>query len=311
MVICDQGTKNSAAIDQGVKCFVPWPLYAVVGEWNFYPVGNDPTRIIDEHWYMTPYYYTRDNYYKEPMFPLTGVNITRESYVAGPLEDWTKGACTFNGENQYAVCPNSTLNQTLTIPIRFRWDRSGQKEDREVTGKDFKSPQVWDSNFCIEAYFKTESKDCVLVQKMAESGYALTIDASGKLLFAVRASGASSELSSKTRVNDGKWHHVIAEADRTAKELAIYVDGQRDSSGPGIGNASLCNDSDLFVCGTPSGKCFKGTVEFLRISLGTLQDAKTDITELYAWQFDGPFLRDFAGRRPKGKRDAGALEWIE
>ena len=304
-------TEDSPAIDQGVKCFVPWPLYAMVGEWNFYPAGNDPTRIIDEHWYMTPYYYTRGNYYKQPMFPLTGINVTKENYVDGPLEDWTKGACTFNGENQYAVCPNSKLNKTLTIPIRFRWDKNGQKEDRKVTGRDFKSPQVWDSNFCIEAYFKTESKDCVLVQKMADSGYGLTIDSSGRLLFTVKASGASSGLKSRKKINDGKWHHVIAEADRSAKELTIYVDGKRDSSGFGIGNASINNDSDLFVCGTPNGKYLKGAVEFLRISLGTLKDAKTDIKELYAWQFDGPFLRDFAGRKPKGKRDAGALELID
>lgn len=47
------------------------------------------------------------------------------------------------------------------------------------------------------------------------------------------------------------------------------------------------------------------------LSLGTLKDAKTDIEELYAWQFDGPFIRDFAGRKPKGKRDAGALELID
>ncbi len=304
-------TEDSPALDQGVKCFVPWPLYAVVGEWNFYPAGNDPARILDEHWYMTPYYYTRDNYHEQPMFPLTGVNITRGNYVDGPLEDWTKGACTFNGEDQYAVCPNRTLNQTLTIPIRFKWDQSGQKEDRTVAGRDFKSPQVWDSNFCIEAYFRTESKDCVLVQKMVESGYGLTIDGAGRLLFAVRASGVASELASRQRVDDGSWHHVIAEADRSAEALTLYIDGKKDASGPGIGKVSLDNASDLFVCGTPNGRCLKGTLEFLRIALGTLRDARTDIEELYAWQFDGPFLRDFAGRTPKGKRDAGALERAE
>ena len=143
---------------------------------------------------------------------------------------------------------------------------------------------------------------------MAESGYGLTINESGRLLFTVQASGASSELKSRKKINDGKWYHVIAEADRSAEELTIYVDGKRDSSGPGIGNASINNDSDLFVCGTPNGKYLKGTVEFMRISLGTLKDAKTDIKELYTWQFDGPFLRDFAGRKPEGKRDAGSLE---
>jgi hypothetical protein len=67
----------------------------------------------------------------------------------------------------------------------------------------------------------------------------------------------------------------------------------------------------LFVCGTPKGQYLKGTVEFVRVSLGTLKDAKTDIKELCAWQFHGPFLRDFAGREPDGKRDAGALELID
>ncbi len=45
------------------------------------------------------------------------------------------------------------------------------------------------------------------------------------------------------------------------------------------------------------------------MSLGTLADARTSIEELYAWEFNGPFLRDFAGRAPEGKRDAGALEF--
>jgi VCBS repeat-containing protein len=157
-------------------------------------------------------------------------------------------------------------------------------------------------------YFKTESKDCVIVQKMAGSGYGLSIDESGGILFTVKAPGASSEVKSRKKINDGKWHHVIAEADRSAKELTIYIDGVKDSSGPGIGSASINNDGDLFVCGTPNGRCLKGTVEFMRISLGTLKDAKTDIKELYTWEFDGPFLRDFTSRKPKGKRDAGALE---
>jgi len=260
---------------------------------------------------MTPYYYIRDNYHKQPMFPLTGVNITKANYVDGPLEDWTRGACHLNGEDQYAVCPNSKLNRTLRIPIRFKWDKNGQTEDREVTGRDFKSPQIWDSNFCIEVYFKTASQDCVLVQKMAESGYALTINSAGRLLFSARAAGVSAELASRTRVNDGKWHHVLAEADREAKAFTLHIDGKRDALGRGIGKVSLDNGSDLLVGGTPQGKCFKGTLEFMRVALGTLKDAKTNIEELYAWQFDGPFLRDFTGRKPQGKRDAGALELID
>ena len=304
-------TQDSRAIDQGVTCFVPWPLYATVGEWHFYPAGDDPTRIMDEHWYMTPYYYVRDSYYKKPMFPLTGVHITEKNYVAGPLEDWTQGACTFNGENQYAVCSNAKLNQSLTLPIRFRWDKNGQTEDRSITGRDFKSAQVWDSSFCIEVVLKTESTACVLVQKMSQSGYGLTLDASGRLTFTVKAPGRTGQVKGPERINDGRWHHVIAEADRSSGQLTLYVNGKKCAVGPGLGSVSIDNDSDLFVCGTPEGQCLRGAMEFLRISLGTLQDAKTDIRELRTWQFDGPFLRDFTGRKPTGKRDAGAIEYVD
>ncbi len=73
------------------------------------------------------------------------------------------------------------------------------------------------------------------MQKMTDRGYALTLDDAGRLLFAVRAPGASAELTSSAPINDGKWHHVIAEADRAAQTLIIYIDGRLDSTGPGIG----------------------------------------------------------------------------
>jgi len=306
--------EGSAAIDRGVKAFVPWPTYANVGQWDFYPAGNDPTRLIDEHWYMTPYYYVRDTYYQNPRFPLTGVNITKDNYVDGPLEDWTKGACTFNGKDQYAFCSNAGLNRSLTIPIKFRWDKSGQQENRRVTGKDFKSPQVYDSNFLIEAYFKTEPGHAngILCRKISGAGYSLVVNSSGGITFAVSGGGGSARVRSTVAINDGNWHHVIAECDRDSQTLVLYIDGKKNHETPGIdGSESLANASDLYVGGTPEGGCFHGTFEFLRISLGTLEDAKTDIDELYAWQFDGPFLYDFAGNKPRGRRDAGALEKVE
>ena len=45
-------------------------------------------------------------------------------------------------------------------------------------------------------------------------------------------------------------------------------------------------------------------------SEGTLADAETNIQELYDWEFNGPFLKDFAGHLPTGaSRDAGAVEF--
>ena len=116
----------------------------------------------------------------------------------------------------------------------------------------------------------------------------------------------------RVAINDGKWHHVIAECDHEAQSLTVYVDGKRDSQVPGMGRRhSLANSSDLYVAGTPQGQYFNGTFEFLRICLGTLADAGTDIEELYAWQFHGPFGRDFLGNEPNGRRDAGAIEKVD
>lgn len=33
------------------------------------------------------------------------------------------------------------------------------------------------------------------------------------------------------------------------------------------------------------------------------------LRELFQWEFDGPFLKDFQGRQPTGARDVGALEY--
>jgi len=38
-----------------------------------------------------------------------------------------------------------------------------------------------------------------------------------------------------------------------------------------------------------------------------LADSKTTIQELYAWEFQGPFLDDFAGRQRESGGAAGAL----
>lgn len=306
---------ESPVVDTGVKVFVPWALYATVGEWSFYHAGNDPTRILDEHWSMPSYYYTRGDYHNKPMFPLTGVGVTAVDYVDGPLEDWVKGALRFNGSDQFAVCRDGALNQSFEYTIKFRWDRQGEKETRKVEGQGLWSPEVHDSNFLVEVYFRTEpgSGGGVVVEKMGEAGYALALDADGRVAFAVKGSAGAADVSGKTRVNDGAWHHVLAEADRQARSLTIYVDGRRDATGSGVGpDVSLANDADLYVAGTPDGRCLAGTFEFLRICLGTLADAKTTIEELVAWQFDGPFLRDFTGRSPTGlRRDAGAIESTE
>ncbi len=307
-------TDHSAALDKGAKVFVPWSLSGVVGEWNFYHTGDDPTRIIDEHWYMTDYHVSRESYHDRPMYPLKGINIDAADYGQGPLEDWIEGALNFSSaKKQYAVLANAGMMK----PFSFRESKKSRHEGGNpelctVEGPALKNPQIYTSNFLIEIYFKTAPGHTggVLVEKMDGNGYSLTINPAGCLAFNVRGQGASATVATQNRVNEGQWHHAIAEVDRKAGTLTIYLDGRKDASAHGIDETiSLTNEGDLHVGGTPGGRYFDGTLDFLRIAQGTLADADTSIEELYAWEFNGPFLRDFSGHKPTGaRRDAGAIE---
>lgn len=422
-------TADSPAINQGVKVFVPWSLYAPVAEYHFYRNAN--AHVLDEHWYLTPYYVKRDDYHQVPTYPLTGVNLDASAYTDGILEDWTAGALTFNGRDQYAMASNASLaeplghgadNQpgewlTATVPtgmaigkpyqIQLRlqgvpdgskvhmdlhwspttgaggmncwggnpqtvkgegpytftvtpeakpnlagflvvvyvskdgsWNgrfllarvpvplasadaevptttvkTSGEAQDGTVkqASGDSKSPEILTSNFLLEVVFRADpgQPGGRLVGKKTEAGYELRLDGQGHLVFAVAGTGGKASVVSTTSVTDGRWHHVIAEADRAAKTLVLYLDGKPDAKGTGVdARVSLFNDADLTVGGTATGDCFRGAIDFLRIARGTLADAKTSIGELYAWEFDGPANRDFVGHLPAdGKRDAGAIEF--
>lgn len=301
-------SSNSAAHGLGAKVFVPWSLYETVAEWNFYPLPAEPERILDEHWCMSPYYTARDDYYKFPTYPLRGVNITLQDYQKGPLENWTLGALRFNGTNQYAFLSNEQMCRPVSLDASGR----GQTLKRTVTGPELSNPQIHTSNFLIEAFFKTArgKRDAILVRKMDGTGYSLEVNPRGGVTLSAVSAGTAFRCASRRPVNDGRWHHVIAEADRQARTLSIYLDGKRDSTGPGPGpEVSLANEADLLVGGSPGGRDLDGMIDFLRIARGTLADSHTTIGELYAWEFDGPFLDDFAGRRrPANGGYAGALD---
>lgn len=402
-------SENSFTSENGAKVFVPWPLYAVVGEWNFYHCGGDPTDIIDEHWYMTPYYTDRTQYHKQPFFNLKGMNVSEESYVKGELEDWCKGALKLNGLNQFAVISNDSLQlpkqaekkafpqkscnwakiilpDTLTIGVKtkftvkllkdfpegatlqadFHWHSKKKYEGmnaqagaHKIKGEGpyefsitpiskpnleclelvlfitpdgtwknkivqhmqkvnfseenhrLRCPQIENDSFTIECYLKIEenSREGIVIEKMDTSGYALSIDANGKANFKILGKNSIHSISSQIKVNDEKYHHIIAECNRKSKTLKIYIDGKLDSKSEGPDESvSLANFADLYVGGSPKGKCLKAIFDFLRISQGSIEDAKTTIDELYKWQFDGPFLRDFNGKKINGKRCAGAIQ---
>ncbi len=437
---------DSAAIDNGVKPWVPWALYSVVGEWNFLQSNHDPGKVMDEHWFMTEAYVQRDDYMNTPRYPLQGVNIAADNYIYGQLEDWTKGALTLNGKDQYltleldpkketkteptpkpaeqkpaAQSSNTETRDTnigwavITHPVRAKvgekitvtvkskqplgnetirtdlhwlkeqgWGgtnvgggpgkptgqpdtlaftfvpvakeglknflvttyrtpsgfaektaignaniildngEAGNTSTASAASKPKPAPAVpenlptvdMDKNsFIVEMYFKTEAGHAggTLVSKAADgTGYVLTLDDAGKPQLSLTSNGAATLTKATKPVNDGNWHHLLVEVDRSGGAVLFYIDGTKAGSsqlGEIRSNMSLSNTAPFLVGKGNNGAFLAATIDFLRVSRGTLADARTNIEELYAWQFDGPFLYDFTGAAPQGKgRDAGAIE---
>ncbi len=280
-------SKQSAAIGMGSKVFVPWARYDTVAEWNFFPDPSNPCLINDEHWNMKPQMNDRETYYKSPFYPLVANKASSTDYISGILEDWICGALKLDGKEQY---------------LKMELPKNPQDFD----------PQISKSSFTIECVVKIESaSNGILAEKMDENGWRLSIAKNGRLSFTVKSGELSKVLLSQKELNNSTWCHIVAECDRKEKQLRLFIDGKFDSSSDGIGeDASLAGNSALYVGGTPAGGNLSASLDFLRISRGSLSDAKTTVEELYAWEFDGPSNCDFNFRATPTnlKRDAGAIQ---
>ncbi|HYW94059.1 MAG TPA: LamG-like jellyroll fold domain-containing protein [Bacteroidales bacterium] len=282
---------DGEAIDRGVRFFTAFPLSSVVGEWDFYIHPADPSVVMGSNLYMTTEYSARTDYQNVPKNNLTIHNLNDTSFVKGELEDWTTGALWFDGQSTY-----------------------GSVTDADVRSIKCNNVDMTTNNFIIELYVKPDTSfvNGVLVAKHDNSnGYELGIDDSGMPVMTVYAGGTVSSQSAAVAVNEGGWHHILAEVNR-AGAINMYVDGELSNgtlagSLPDAGS-TLGNTSDFLVGKNADGNFFRGTIDFLRVSKGLLSDAKTTIGELYTWETDGPFLYDITGKAPDGQRDAGAIE---
>jgi len=328
----------SGAIDNGIEYFVPWALYATVAEWHFNENHSNPELILDYHHYPTPLYFDRSMYYKVPVFELELNPATLADYVPSSLESWVNGALKFDGQ-RYAKISDASMKADVLININgwqskrkknmplHPWivpepkgmDDQGNPEFADhqffkYPGSFRKTPDMDTNNFLVETIFKTSkihSKGGILGKYDGNTGYKLHITKKGYPAFVVSADGKDYEVKANKPVNNGEWHHVIAEIDRKNGKMTIYMDGK--PAGESVcslkPSVSLSNGADFYVGRDNNGKnYFVGAIDFMRISRGTLADAETDIAELYEWQFNGPVKSDFAGNAPEGKRDIGAIE---
>ncbi len=298
-------TDDSVAIDRGVKVFVPWSLYGTVGEWHFRLQPADANTVLGYDVYPQRFHNHHEAFRMSggvPQNDLTGNGFTADAYIAGVLEDWVPGAVTFDGKRFF----------TLANPLLLKDFSVGEGDKKtEVSGRERKTVRMTDNNFAIEAVLRIEAGQTggTIAGKMgADAGYMLAIDAGGHPALSIRAGGAEAVQSAAVAINDGRWHHVLAQFDRAAKQVTIYVDGVASNgtlqgTPPEVG-VSLDNDSDFVV-----GEKLVGALDYLRVSRGTLADAQTTIDELMSWQFNGPAQHDFVDRPPTGGiRDIGAIE---
>jgi hypothetical protein len=290
--------------------FVPWGIYAPVGEWNFTVNRRDPGIILDEHWFMQAYFTDRAMYRQTPRYHLHAEGVGADDYGPGRLEDWIDGALKLDGEKTFARVAHAELVKDFTYVQPGRRGAKGQAVT--VPGREKKTLDMDTNNFLIEVYLRTADGDGggIAGKSDGRNGYELVLRPDGVVAMEIISQGRRHTLPGG-KIADGQWHHVIAQVDRKAGTWTLFVDGKRAAKAnlPLMPAASLANGADFLVARSAGGKFLSGWIDFLRVGRGTLGDARTTIEELYAWQFDGPHMRDFTGRtRKPGQTAAGAIE---
>jgi hypothetical protein len=325
--------EGSPAIDAGGTYFIPWSLYGTVGEWNFTENHADPTVVVDYGFYFSEAHYWRTMYEQVPSYDIKLNKAALEDYAEGPSESWVNTAMTFDGERFGSVSDafmredfrinlgnldRSSRRDTILPGEPWEIDQpSGEKgnftQDDWMTypGEKRKTLIITTQNLLMEAIFQTESPGVIAGKHDGENGYQLRVNDAGHAEFLVTSGGNTAAVATSRSVTGDQWHHVLAEIDRETGKMAIYLDGQLsgETQAELSAEASLDNQADFLVGKAQDDSAFfTGSLDFLRVCRGTLEDSRTDIAELYEWQTNGPFRYDFMGKKPQGQRDIGALE---
>ncbi len=329
---------DSPGRDAGVDYFVPWSLAATVGEWHFNRDHRAPDRVLDFHFYMTRAHFHRAMYYKIPAHELAVPGATLDAYVTGTCENWTAGALRFDGTRSARV-GHAQMHDDIRITIAD-WNKDlptdpwilpapsdgydadgkplyGEDQVMRYPGHLRKTLDMDTCNLLVETVVRVDAgaRDAAILGKFdGTTGYRLFIDADGRACFAIASDGSGATVRTDAAIDDGAWHHLLAECDRASGALRIYCDGALIAtvSTDVSPDASLSTTADFIVGADHDGaRHLRGAIDFMRVCQATLADARTDIAELHAWQTAGPVTRDFCGRAPTGgQRDVGAIEGV-
>jgi hypothetical protein len=144
---------------------------------------------------------------------------------------------------------------------------------------------VGSGNFAISAWIKTSmtARGIFVNQRATDSTdgtYLLGVDDSpvGKIEFSIANTGIGFNFNSNASVNDGEWHHIVAQKVNTTGG-EIYIDGRFDNSGTGSAKALLAVD---VVIGrwNGDGLYFDGLIEDIRVFKRAL--SADEIHSIYA-----------------------------
>ena len=190
----------------------------------------------------------------------------------------------------------------LNIPIEVARGRDLMNPAAERT------VDLGDHSFLIEVVLQTNAQEGLIAGKHdGTTGYELDL-VQGRPRLRISEGGRNHTVTARSAIHNGAWRHLVAEFVR-GEGVRLYVDGRRieaESSGP-MPSGPLSNRADFLVGGGPGKRHLAGALDFLRVSRGSLADARTTIEELHTWQFNGPQFRDFAGNDRRRNSVAGAL----
>ncbi|KKL10545.1 hypothetical protein LCGC14_2554750, partial [marine sediment metagenome] len=227
--------------------FIPWSLYSVVGEWNFYKNADDPENIFGENFNLNAEWLDRTMFHQIARNNLSCEDVDASNFTLGILENWIKGAIIFDGDEEYCSLDNDDLGL-----YSWRTKFKGKSTKGTIHPSDRDTIQINRESFIIEAVLKPGKITSMgLLSKHSDKkGFTITLQNGYPSVSLASNNMHSNRLSSKP-INDNKWHHLLVEVDRNKTQgINIYIDGIL-SNGVFTGSSSLgfniANNADFEI----------------------------------------------------------------